>query len=417
MKIGLLVIGNEILDGKISDLNTKNLANFLKLHHLELSLAITVKDTEEDIHRGLAALFDACDLIITSGGLGPTKDDITKQTLASFLGRSIEYSKQAEKIATNNFQRYEKSFPGKEHGYSFLPHGFLPLNNSTGLAPGFFGEHLGKFVFCAPGVPKEFKTMLEDELIQLIYAKLEHTGFVDSVVIRTKKLPEEKLFGEVDPDLWSKLSKIGEVSSLPVLYGVDIGVKLRASTQEELNSKKAQVLTVIDASPIKPNVWYYGTETIEEVIVELANRKKITFGFAESCTGGLCSHRVTGVSGSGNSFFGSVVSYDVSVKNQILGVKKETLATHGAVSGETANEMAEGLRKNLNVDVAISITGFAGPSGGTPEKPVGTVFIGKSVKEKTEAFRFKFYGDREQLKARFSQLALMTLLEELEKFA
>ncbi|HXH31067.1 MAG TPA: nicotinamide-nucleotide amidohydrolase family protein [Bacteriovoracaceae bacterium] len=417
MKIGLLIIASEILDGKIIDQNTQNLAKFLRNHHLELGLTVTVNDLEADIHRGLKTLFDGHDLIITSGGLGPTKDDITKQTIASFLGRTISYDKQAEKIASENFQRYEKSFPGKDHGYSFLPHGFLPLNNSTGLAPGMFGEHLGTYIFSAPGVPKEFKTMLEDELIRLIYTKLDHDVFIDTVVVRTKKLPEEMLFGQVDPELWNNLARIGEVSSLPVLYGVDIGVKLRAKDQQELNSKKAEVLRVFDGSPVKPNVWYYGTESLEEIIVELANRKKLTYGFAESCTGGLCSHRVTGVSGSGNSFTGSVVCYDVSVKAHVLGVSKETLATYGAVSAETAREMSVGLAKNLRVDVAVSITGFAGPSGGTPENPVGTVFIGKTAQGETEAFKFKFYGDREQLKARFSQLALMTLLEELEKFA
>jgi nicotinamide-nucleotide amidase len=417
MKIGLLVIGSEVLGGKISDANTKLLADFLKKNHLELKLSMVVRDEEKAIHQALRVLLDECDLLITSGGLGPTRDDLTKVTLASYLGRTISYSPEAEQVATKNYQKFEKTFPGKEHGYAYLPQGFIPLTNSSGYAPGFFAEHLGKFIFCAPGVPKEFKSMLDDHLIQLIFSKLDHAHFIETVLVRTKRVPEEKIFGEVDPGLWEKLSQFGEVSSLPVLFGVDIGVKLTAASQEELNEKKNKVLAIFHSSPIKESIWHVGPESLEELIIEMANRKKITFGFAESCTGGLCSHRVTGVSGSGNSFFGSIISYDEKVKMNLLSVKPETLQQHGAVSEETALEMALGLAQSLKVDVAISITGLAGPSGGTPEKPVGTVCIAYSNRGKTSAAKYRFFGDREQLKNRFAQAALHTLLEELEKFA
>lgn len=417
MKVGLLIIGSEVLNGKITDLNTRFLAEFLKSHQLELETTLTVKDIESEIHRGLKSLFEVCELIVTSGGLGPTRDDITKQSLASFLGRTISYSPEAELIARENYARFERSFPGKEHGYAFLPQGFVALTNSSGFAPGLFAENDGKYLFCAPGVPKEFKTMLQDHLYSLVFTKIQNGSFLNTVTVKTKKVPEEKIFAEVDPKLWDKLAAFGDVASLPVLMGVDIEVKLKAKNQAELNEKRKGVLKIIDESPIKPHVWHFGRETIEEVIIEKANQRKITFGFAESATGGLCSHRVTGVSGSSKSFIGSIVCYDLSVKANLLDVKKETLETHGAVSLETAQEMAHGLLKTLNVDMAISITGFAGPSGGTPEKPVGTVCIGTCVKGVTEAQNYRFYGDREQLKNRFAQAALLTLLEKLELFS
>ncbi len=417
MKVGLLIIATEILDGKINDLNTKFLAEFLRHHHLELQLTLTVKDIESDIHLGLKTLFEKCDLIVTSGGLGPTLDDLTKATIASYLGRKISFSETAENIARENYLRFERPVPPKEHGYHYMPEGFVALANSTGMAPGLFAEHLGHFIFSAPGVPREFKSMIQDHLLKLICSKLDQNIVIETISARTKRVPEEKIFGEVDPDLWEKLAKYGDVSSLPVFFGVDIGVKIKAKNQQELDEKKTAVLNIFHNSAVMPHIWHFGLESLEEVIVMMANKKKVTFGFAESCTGGLCSHRITNVSGSSKCFYGSVVSYDNSVKSHLLSVKEKTLQDFGAVSVETAAEMASGLANELKVDIAISISGIAGPGGGSLEKPVGTVCIGSMVNGVLGAEKLKFFGDREQLKNRFSQAALMKLLEHLEKIA
>lgn len=417
MKIGLLVIGSEVLNGKVTDTNTRALADFLKLHHLEILESITVRDDEVAIHKGLSLLFKDCDVIITSGGLGPTKDDMTKQTIASFLGRPIFYSAEAEKVATLNYQKFDRPFPGKEHGYCYLPEGFVALNNSNGFAPNLTTKHEDKILICGPGVPREFKNMLNDHFIHLVSDKLEKNFFQETVLVRTKKVPEEKIFGEVDPSLWDKLSSLGDVSSLPIVFGVDIGVKIKATSKEELAQKKQEVLAIFDASPIKSAIWHVGYESLEELIVKKATQKNIKFGFAESATGGFCSNLITNVPGASRCFFGSVICYDEKVKMSSLGVREETLKKHSAESRETALEMAEGLKTKLGLDIAIAITGLAGPGGGTPEKPVGTVFIGRSSKEQTEAEHYKFLGDREILKTRFCQAALHTLFEEVEKFA
>ena len=418
MKIGFLVIGSEILDGKITDLNTKTLADYLKSQNYDLSLALTVRDEDKAITSGLKILFDQCDAVITSGGLGPTLDDITKQTIAQFLDRKIEYSSEAEEVARKNYLKFEREFPGKTHGYCHLPEGFLALNNSSGFAPNLFTKHGEKYLICGPGVPREFKSMLDDHVYPKILTHYKTEECIGSFNIRTKKVPEEKIFTEVDKDLWKKLSQYGDVSSLPIFYGVDIGVKIRAQSEAELEEKKSNVLKVIESSPVKDHVWHIGRESLEEVILAKAKEKNLKFGFAESCTGGLCSHRMTSVSGSSASFMGGVVSYDNSVKENLLHVKAETLKNFGAVSIETACEMASGLLNELSLDIAISITGIAGPGGGSPEKPVGTVCIGVSIKGATPvAEKFKFFGDREQLKNRFSQAALMLLLENVEKLA
>lgn len=418
MKIGFLVIGSEVLDGKISDANTKILAEFLRTKHLEVNESIVARDEKEAIMDALKMMFSRHDVVLTSGGLGPTKDDITKETLGEFFGRKLLFNEESKKIAEENYQRFNRPFPGEEHGYCFLPEGFRPLSNSTGFAPGFYTTHENKILVSGPGVPREFRSMLQDHFMEIMKDRLKLTEVMDNVIIRTKNVPEEKIFNEVDPTLWEKLEKYGTVSSLPILMGVDIGVKLRAKNNDEMAVKVSAVKDIIEQSPIKKNVWHYGPEPIEEKIVTLANQKKIRFGFAESATGGLCSHRITNTSGSSQCFMGSVICYDEKVKEHVLGVKRETLDQHTAVSLECAEEMARGLQKNFSLDIAISITGYAGPGGGNDKYPVGSVCIGKSIRGQTTAAEpFVLKGDREVLKQRFSQAALYALLEELENFA
>jgi nicotinamide-nucleotide amidase len=418
MKIGLLIIGNEILEGKIADANTRQLARFLLSRNLELMTSLTVRDTEASIHQGLERLFSDCEVIITSGGLGPTKDDVTKETIASWMGRKVIFSDEALAVATQNYQRFQRVFAGKEHGYSYLPEGFNALENSTGFAPGLFTIHQGKYLLCGPGVPREFKSLLDDHFDQkILSAFAPPSEVIELFTVRTKRIPEEKIFRETAPTLWGQLEQYGTVSSLPHIMGVDIGVKIKGANTVELERKKSELRKIFESSPLMPNIWNFGTQSLEELIVGVANRKNISYGFAESCTGGLCSHRVTGISGSSQTFLGSVVCYSVAVKAKSLGVKTETLNNYGAVSEEAAKEMAVGVARSLNLDVGVSITGFAGPGGGSPEKPVGTVYVGVHAQGKTQVFHYQFPGDREQLKQRFSQAALYLLLEELEKFA
>lgn len=417
MKVGLLIIASEVLNGKIKDLNTHFLAEFLLQNHMELSLQMSVRDQEKDIHRALDILLESCDIIFTSGGVGPTQDDITKASLASYLIRPIVFSSTAMQVAQENYKRFGREYPGKDHVYSYLPEGFEALSNAAGFAPAYFVGFGEKSILALPGVPREFKRLVSDYFPTHILPKLKNRPKLELLVIRTSKVPEEKIFGEVDPSLWDKLSEYGEVSSLPVIYGVDITVKIQAETVDELANKRQKVRDIFLSSPIWPKVWHMGKESLEEVIIAKAKELNLTFGFAESATGGLCSERITNVSGASQCFFGSVVSYDTGVKEKVLGVPTATIENSGVVSLATAKSMAKGAQDLLGVDIAISITGIAGPGGGTAENPVGTVCIGSSRTGYLNATRYEFKGDRELLKQRFSQVALMTLLEEMEKIA
>lgn len=418
MNIGFLIIGSEVLDGKITDLNTKHLADFLRQNNLEINETITVRDNFEAITASLKKLLSSNEIIITSGGLGPTKDDLTKEALGNYFCKKLIINQEAIRISENNYKQFDRVFPGPDHGYAFLPEGFIPLSNSTGFAPGFYYEDQNKLLFSFPGVPREFRSMLQDHFIKICHKKIDHSIFFKHFIVRTKNIPEEKIFKEVDPMLWEKLEAIGEVSSLPILMGVDIGVKIKARTPEELLQKEKKLKDLFLASPVYKSIWHMGQESLEEKIISVANNKKLKFGFAESATGGLCSHRLTTVSGASHSFFGSVICYDEKIKINTLGVNKSTIKKFQVVSPETATEMAQGLQKLFDLDIAISITGYAGPSGGSKEYPVGSVCIGRALKNGTSTAQvFNLKGDRETLKQRFSQAALYALLEELENVA
>jgi nicotinamide-nucleotide amidase len=342
---------------------------------------------------------------------------MTKETLGNFMGRKLELSPAAIRIAEENYQRFSRTFPGPEHGYAYLPEGFEPLSNATGFAPGLSATFKDRVLLSGPGVPREFQSILEDHLSPILRKLRNSQEVLGHFIVRTKNVPEEKIFSEVDPQLWDQLEAFGEVSSLPILMGVDIGVKLKASTTQELEKKSSELRRLFERSPLKPHIWGFGRESLEEKIVARAGELGLRFGFAESATGGLCSHRITGVSGSSRCFQGSVVCYNESVKESILRVSQETLSNFSAVSAEAAKEMAAGLAEMLKLDIAIAVTGYAGPAGGADGTSVGTVFIGRAVRGILTAQFYHLKGDREVLKHRFSQAALYSLLEEVEKLA
>lgn len=232
-------------------------------------------------------------------------------------------------------------------------------------------------------------------------------------VIRTQGVPEEKIFFELCPQLWKELEAFGKVSSLPHTIGIDIVISYQADEKEFLK-KDRLIREHVESTALAPYIWQWGNKPINELVFEKAREKKYTFAFAESCTGGLTSSKITDLPGSSEVFHGSIISYDNSVKENVLGVKAETLKKFGAVSAETAEEMARGARELLKTDYAVSISGIAGPGGGSVEKPKGMVAIGYASKTKSGAHVFQFPGDRIKLKDRFSDKALLTLLELME---
>ena len=412
MKVDLIIIGNELLNGKIQDLNTHYLASQLYKNGHELRQVKLIKDNENDFQNVMTHSYSHADVIITSGGLGPTKDDLTKRMIADFFNKEIKFNEEAQKIVKSHFDRSNREYNQERMDYNNIPEGFTALYNPAGYAPGLFFESHNKMTFALPGVPLELQAIFENEILKRLQTKQGHSKHL---IFKTWKLRESEIFTDLDSKLWNQLEALGEVSSLPHTLGVDIGVKITADDQNELQEKENAVNSVIKESPIHSYIWHYGPAILEEVIVKEAKEKNLKIGFAESCTGGLCASRITDISGSSSVFYGSIISYANDVKINSLNVKPETLKKFGAVSLECAKEMAIGARKTLGVDIAVTTTGIAGPGGGSPEKPVGTVGIGISSAKKDDSKIYLYNGNRKMLKGRFSQIALMTLLEAIRE--
>lgn len=414
MKLDLILIGSELLNGKIRDLNTLELAKMTQAMGHELRKVHIIADNESDLSQSLLEAEKESDLIITSGGLGPTKDDITKQILANFFKKTIKENQEAKEVTLKQFSKTNREYIEEQFHYHKIPEGFYAIYNHLGYAPGLKYEFKkDKFIFSLPGVPSEFSHMLQDHIAPLLNQESKVT---EHLIYKTWKIPESKIFLELCPNLWNDLENFGEVSSLPHFFGVDIGIKITAESDLEIQKKKNEIHKLIHQSKIQEYIWHIGPQTLEEIIIKEASEKKITFGFAESCTGGLCASKITDISGSSAVFWGSVVSYANEVKMKSLNVKETTLKEHGAVSKQTALEMAMGAKNHLGVDIAVTTTGIAGPGGATKNKPVGTVGIGVSSKNGNSSDLFYFNGNRESLKQRFCKKALMTLLEEIRKY-
>ena len=415
LSVSMIVIGDEILSGRTTDLNASWLSKYLFKKGLELKSLRFIRDNTEEINEALRASIKESDIVITSGGIGPTLDDKTKKTLADFFGKKIVERADVAEVVTSNYLRFGRTWAPDSNHYHFFPEDFIATANPRGLAPGivYFSADK-KLVMAGPGVPREFTEIVDLEfypLIQKFFAGKLKENY--QTVIRTQGVPEEKIFFELCPTLWKDLEVFGKVSSLPHTIGIDIVISYHGDAKaHEENNKKIKELIL--KTPLAPYVWQWGSESLQELILKRALELKVTFSFAESCTGGLTSSKITDLSGSSAVFYGGVISYDNSVKENLLKVKKETLQNFGAVSTETAVEMAVGARELLKTDYALSITGIAGPTGGTTEKPIGTVAIGFAAKDRSGAQLFHFPGDRIRLKERFSEKALLTLLELLK---
>lgn len=416
LNVSMIVIGDEILNGRTTDLNGTFLSKYLFKKGLTFKSLRFIRDDVEEINKALTDSLAESDIVITSGGIGPTVDDKTKTTLANYFGKKIIEREDVAEIVTNNYLRFGRSWTPGHNYYHFFPEDFIPVSNPRGLAPGiaYYDDVERKLILAGPGVPREFTEIVDKEFFPMIRQFFgSRLGEFRQAVIRTTGVSEEKIFFELCPTLWSELEHFGKVSSLPHTIGIDIVVSFSAGEKEN-QTKLEAIQKCIQASPLAPHVWQYGNTSVSELVLKKARELNTTFSFAESCTGGLTSSKITDLPGSSEVFMGAVVSYANEAKSDLLGVKELTLKNFGAVSLETAREMAEGAREKFHTHFAISITGIAGPSGGSAEKPEGTVVIGYAGKNLSGAQKFLFPGDRIRRKERFSDMALLMLLHLME---
>jgi nicotinamide-nucleotide amidase len=412
MRAELIVIGDEILSGRTADANIQFLGKFLRDQGLELGRATVVADDGAEIESTFAKAHKRSEAVIVSGGLGPTPDDKTKMCFTNFCGDELIERDDVAELVARHYERIEKKWQAGTNHYHHFPKNQKALHNGAGLAPGLAHIKKDRFLICLPGVPREFQAMLDEHLPELLKEIGHRASELERMAIRTFGIPEEKIFFDLCPNLWEELSAFGKVSSLPHFMGVDILVTpdhgFKAGQREEIKN-------IISESPIADHVWQYGELELPELVLTKAKEKSLSFAFAESCTGGLNGHRITSLAGSSEVFMGSMVTYSNQAKINALSVPVEIIEKHGAVSEQCAKAMAEGARTVSASDIAISTTGIAGPGGGSEEKPVGTICIGWATKDGSGAGTYRYYGDREKLKLRFSEKAYFTLLELLQK--
>ena len=404
MRASLILIGDELLNGKVQDTNGSWLAQQLFFRGIFCEKISLVNDDEGELSKVLSQCWNDSDMVITTGGLGPTPDDKTKQILSHFFSAPLEHHPEAEKLTKKHYSRRNRPLPEK-NTYSRLPHGFSPLFNPCGLAPGLLLDKDNKILASLPGVPREMKMMAKQEL----FPRLKIAYPPNILTIRTHGVTEEDIFLKLCPELWKQLASFGKVASLPRNTGIDLHVTLSNPRSEEIKK-------LLNESPLKSHIWQFGTLSLPSLVLKKIEEKTLTLALAESATGGLMSSLLTDIPGSSKSLIGSVIAYSNAVKKNILSVPEKYLRTHGGpVNADTARAMATGVQKIFDSDLAISITGIAGPPTPDDNGPVGTVVIGTAIgNDSAEAFPYRFSGTREQLKERFALTGLFRLLSAVE---
>ncbi len=382
MKVGLLTIGDEILIGQTVDTNASHIAKELNLIGVEIVGKHTVGDNREDIIEGLTALSSKADLVITTGGLGPTKDDITKEVIGEFLNRSMVFNQDIYDLIVKFFKRIGRT-PSESHRLqAYMPEGVLLLHNKMGTAPGMWFEQGDKYFCCLPGVPYEMKFLIEDQVIPKI--RSYYKAQIGHRTLITAGTGETMLADQI-ADIEKSLPDHLKIAYLPDLGVVRIRLTGRGANIIDLDKELDEWFVQIEKRLEKYAIGY-NEENLSSALGKLLTEKKLKIGTAESCTGGAIAHQIVKNPGASSYYEGSMITYSYESKTKHLAVAKDLLLTYGAVSEETVVQMLEGLFATMDIDVGIAVSGIAGPGGGTNDKPVGTIWIS--------------YGDRDNIQTK-----------------
>ncbi|NOZ75289.1 MAG: competence/damage-inducible protein A [FCB group bacterium] len=399
MNIGLITIGNELLSGFTTDTNASWIGQEVSKFGGEVVKHITIGDTTDAIIAALDEASRVAQVIITTGGLGPTHDDLTADTFYIYFNDQPVFDEEYWSYLESRFQRFGRGIPRINRNQALKPQKGFSVPNPVGSARGLHYEQQGKHYFCLPGVPREMKAMMNRTILPWIKSQAGEVQVVKT--LRTTGIAESALAEKISVDIKAAENQV-TVAFLPQIIGVDI--RMISPNKAWLDALEQRILP-----SIKPYLFGTGNQTLEAVLGNQLKAFGLTLAVAESCTGGLLSHRLTNTPGSSEYFPGGIVTYSNAMKMNILGVKEETLNSFGAVSAETAREMAAGVRRKTGADIGIGITGIAGPGGGTKDKPVGLVYIGLAVEAGTVAKKYEFSHDRETNKLLSTQAALNLL--------
>lgn len=404
MKAHIVTIGDEILIGQTINTNTSFIGEILSENSIEVIKTSAVGDDKNIILKEFKDALSNADLVITTGGLGPTHDDLTRECVLEYFNTElIENPKVLDNIV-KIFKRRGKEVTAINKDQAMVPKDAEVIFNEHGTAPGFWIERNNKIMVVLPGVPLEMKDMMTSTVIPKLLEKLgEREEVVLRKTLQTTGIAESFLFeklGNLD-----ELLQGGKLAFLPSQFGVKLRISATAKSKEDASN----ILSGIEQrirSKVGRYVFGTGEERLEEVIARLLKDRGLTLSVAESCTGGMISNMLTNISGSSEYFQRGIIAYSNAAKVEILKVDEDTISEHGAVSYKVSLQMAAGVKSVSGTDLGLAVTGIMGPTGGTTNKPVGTVFIAICDAEVCTARKFTFGDNRILNKERTSQAAL-----------
>jgi nicotinamide-nucleotide amidase len=401
LRAAILSTGDELTTGRIVDTNSSWIADKLFEIGIDLVGVLTVGDHRDRLAWAWRRGLELADVVIATGGIGPTADDLTSEVVAEVLGVPLVEDAESAARIRKMFEALGREMPLNNLKQALKPRGAVVIPNALGTAPGYRVAHERKHVVVLPGVPREMKPMVEETVVPWLAAlrggDVVYVGRTFQTFGLTESGLDEMVAGAIDPaeGRVSFRASFPEVSVRVVVHGRP------AEAEARLERLAARLRERIGA-----HVYGEGKTTMEEVVGRLLRERRLTVALAESCTGGLVAHRLTNVPGSSAYVLGGAVTYANTAKRKVLGVRPETLEAHGAVSEETAGEMASGARASFGASLGLAITGIAGPDGGTPDKPVGTVCFGLASDAGVVTRRYQLWGTRDWVKLLASQVGL-----------
>jgi nicotinamide-nucleotide amidase len=398
MNIALLIIGDEILSGETLDTNARYITQQLNKEGFNVSKKLTVGDRLNEIIDGIKYLFIESDFIITTGGLGPTKDDVTKYAFCEYFQSELVLNNEVLQYLQERYTKAGRELTALNQYQAMVPAKAKTLINPVGTAPVFWFNESGKSLTCLPGVPTEMRYLIENVVLPELKTQYGMSDTIIHQTIQTIGVPESTLAEKIshiesDIEANSNMDTFYKLAYLPELGNVKLRITGRGrdskAIEEKINGWVSRIQTEIN-----PYIFGYGNQNISEAIGEMLLSKGLTLSTAESCTGGYLAHLITNISGSSAYYNGSIISYANEVKVNNLSVDSQVIDNEGAVSQSVAEMMVKGALKSLNTDIAVSTTGIAGPNGGSDEKPIGTVWIAVGNKEKVVSKKYFFNRNR-----------------------
>jgi nicotinamide-nucleotide amidase len=409
VELEIVTIGTELLLGLTLDTNAAEIARALADCGIRVTRRASIPDRADDIRDAVSEALKRTGAVLTTGGLGPTRDDITKKVVAGLFAAPLEFRPEIWATLLERFARLERTPAESNRSQAEVPRGATVLPNRWGTAPGLWLEGSPGLAIMLPGVPLEMRRLLEHEVVPRLAGR-GSGRVIRSLVVRTTGVPESSLaesLKQIEEDI-APLT----LAYLPGLEGVDLRLSAWGLDPGEADRRLRAGADLLRARAAEA-VYGEGDSDLAALVLDRARSVGWRIALAESCTGGLVGARLTEIPGSSDVFIGGVIAYANGPKAELLGVPEAVLAEHGAVSEPVARAMAVGAAQRFGADAAVSVTGVAGPGGGTPSKPVGTVWFGSVLREVVESHRILFTGSRHDIRARAAQAALMLLYRRI----